>query len=166
MNPNPARAVLRVRSLAPHGINGTQTEIIERLQRLDTDGSISELDVDVWGTSMGMGRAVGRNPSDVRETIAEFEQWADEHGCTLRPAFERRTHRCLESDGADPETVVVLPLFCLGVYDGTTVTAVYPHIDDETVHTIHDGVEALESMAAGDEQLTHETREKRTSPLH
>lgn len=144
-NPRPIRAVLRLRTLAPHGINETQTEVIDRLQRLEADGRIAGFDVDVWGASMGIARSADRNPSDVHEVVTEFERWADDQDCTLRPAFERRSARVPE------ETRVVLPLLCLAVYEAEAVRAVYPHVNGEEVHTIHDGVDALESMSSRDE---------------
>lgn len=39
---------------------------------------------------MGIRQTEGYDPEDTRETVAEFKQWADEHDCTLRPAFDWR----------------------------------------------------------------------------
>lgn len=141
-NPRPLHAVLRLRTLAPHGINETQIEVVGRLRRLEADGRIADLDVDVWGASMGMIHTTDRGLSGVRETVAEFERWADENDRTLRPAFGRRTVHGSE------ETRAVLPLLCLAVYRAGELRAVYPHVEDETVHTIHDGLDALESAAS------------------
>lgn len=139
------RAVLRVRTLAPYGFSETQTEIMDRLQTLREDGPITELDIDVWGATMGADRSDDSAVSPERQRVAEFEQWATDHDCTLRPAFDRRTSSSLlEQD--DPKQIIVLPLICLGIYEERTVQAVYPHVDREEVYTIHDGVEALESM--------------------
>lgn len=140
MNPDATRAVLRLRSLAPHGINGVQVDVIDRLRRLESDGRIADLDVDVWGASMAEDRPVDRTPSEPYETVSEFERWGDEHGCTLRPALRRRY------SGSDSDRPIIrLPLLCLGVYEGEAISAVYPHVDDGDVRTVHDGIEALES---------------------
>lgn len=136
-NPGTLRVVLWLRSLAPHGTNETQTAVIDRLRRIEADDRIADLDVGVWGRSMGLSQPIGRDPSGVREAVAEFERWAAEHDRTLRPAFGRRDVG---------EGRVVLPLLCLAVYEAETVRAVYPHVDGEEVRTIHDGVEELESM--------------------
>lgn len=135
-NPGTLRAVLWIRSLAPHGINETQTAVIDRLRRIKTDDRIADLAVAVWGRSMGLSQTVGQDPG-VREAVAEFERWATEHDRTLRPAFGRH-------DAGEGR--VVLPLLCLAVYEAETVRAVYPHVDGEEVRTIQDGVEAPESM--------------------
>lgn len=147
-NPRPVRTVLWLRTLAPHGINETQTEVIDRLRQLEADGRIAGLDVGVWGASMGVARSADRNLSDVHDVVTEFERWADDQDCTLRPAFERRSARVPE------ETRVVLPLLCLAVYEAEAIRAVYPHVNGEDVHTIHDGVDALESMTSRDEGMS------------
>lgn len=157
-NPGAVRAVLRLRSLAPHGINGTQTAIIDRLRRIEADGRIAELDVDVWGGSIGIHRTADQDPAGVHETVAEFERWADDHGRTLRPALERHEQA---TDGGR----TVLPLLCLAVYDAGTVRAVYPHVDGEDVYTIHDGVAMLESATSGGEASPGSTTEEPTFPL-
>lgn len=43
------RAVLRLRTLGPSGLNPPQIEVIDRLQTLTEDGPITNLDIDVWG---------------------------------------------------------------------------------------------------------------------
>lgn len=161
-NPNPRsiRVVLRLRTLAPHGINKTQTEIIDQLQWFEADDRIAELDIDVWGGSIASNRTADRDPSRVGEMITEFEQWADEHDCTLRPAFEQRNAR------TTGEERVVLPLLCLAIYDANsqTVQAVYPHVNGEDVYTIHDGIEELELLLARSEGSPGQTNEDMAPP--
>lgn len=105
-----------------------------------------------------------------RERVDEFEQWATEQGYTLEPAFHWRG---AESDG-DEESQrrhVVTPLITLAVYTATdieekeegqeeTLQAVYPHVAGKEVRTIQDGVETLESIARGAEQLAHDMSEQ------
>ena len=140
------RVVLRFRTLGPSGLNPPQTEVLDRLQTLseNEDGPVTELDVDIWGASMGITQTADRDPADTRETVAEFRQWADAYGYTLEPAFAWHS-----SDSKDTGNgQIVTPLITLAVYNetGERLQAVYPHIDGEDVQTIHDGVEALESM--------------------
>ena len=72
------RAVLRVRTLGPSGLNPPQIDVIDRLQTLsegeDEDGPLADLDVEVWGTSMGITQRDDRDPVSTRETVAEFMQ--------------------------------------------------------------------------------------------
>lgn len=164
MNADSIRLVLRLRTLGPSGLNPPQTEVIDRLQRLTEDGPIDDLDVDVWGTSMGLTRTADRDPVGTSETVAEFTRWADVHGCTLRPAFDWRS---AESEDADERRSgrVVTPLITLAVYDGERLRAVYPHVDDDDVNTVHDGVEALESMVRDAERSEDEQNERLAAPL-
>lgn len=159
----PVRAVLQLRTLSPSGLNPPQTNVIDCLQTLseDEDGPVTELDINVWGTSMGITQTADRDPVDARETVAEFRQWAEAHGYTLQPAFEWRSADT-ETDG---ESQIVTPLITLALYNGERLQAVYPHVNGNEVNTVHDGVEALEAMGeprdaeqADDEQNDQENR--------
>lgn len=144
MSTDTIRAVLRLRTLSPSGLNPPQIDVIDRLQTLreDEDGPITDLDVGMWGPAMGITQIEHRDPGDMHDTVAEFRQWADVNGCTLRPAFEWRSADS-ETDG---ERQIVTPLITLALYSGKCLEAVYPHMDGDEVNTIHDGVEVLEAM--------------------
>ena len=165
MTADTVRAVLRLRTLGPSGLNPPQTEVIDRLQMLteNEDNSIADLDVDVWGASMGITQTEGYDPEDTRETVAEFKQWADGHDCTLRPAFEWHSTKS-EAEGENQSGRLVTPLITLAVYTEEDLQAVYPHVEDDEVNTIHDGVEALKSMVRDTEQSEDEQHEKLVAP--
>lgn len=166
MTADPVRAVLRLRTLGPSGLNPPQTEVIDRLQTLteNEDNSIADLDVDVWGASMGITQTEGYDPEEIRETVAEFKQWADEHDCTLRPAFGCHSAKS-EVEGENQSGRLVTPLITLAVYTEEDLQAVYPHVEDDEVNTIHDGVEELKSMTRDTEQPEDEQHEKLVAPL-
>lgn len=163
MSTDSIRAVVRLRTLGPSGLNPPQIEVIDRLQTLseNENGPIADLDVGMWGPSMGDTQIEHRDPGDMRETVAEFRQWADMNGHTLRPAFEWRS-----IDSTDTgERQIVTPLITLALYNGERLQAVYPHVNGNEVNTIHDGIEALEAMGepgdaeqADDEQNDQENR--------
>lgn len=163
VNVDSIRLVLRLRTLGPSGLNPPQTEVIDRLRGLTEDGPLADLDVDVWGIAMGITQTVGRDPMGTRETVAEFERWATEQGCTLRPAFDWRSADSEADEGRNG--LIVTPLITLAVYDGERLRAVYPHMDDDEVHTVHDGIEALESVARDVEQPVDEHGERRVVPF-
>lgn len=160
------RAVLRVRILGPSGLNPPQIEVIDRFQTLskDEDGPLADLGVDVWGTSMGIPQTDDRDPVSTRETIAEFMQWADAYGYTLQPAFEWHSADS-EDTGNGQIGQVVTPLLTLAVYNGERLQAVYPHGDGDQVHTIHEGVEALESMAGTGDTEQSEDEQSKNRPI-
>jgi hypothetical protein len=157
------RAVLRSRTLGPSGLNPPQTEVINRLQTLTEDGPIADLDIDIWGVAMGVTQTDDRDPVRTREMVAEFTQWADAQGYTLRPAFEWRS-----TDSTDtPESQIVTPLITLAVYNEERLQAVYPHSNGDEINTVRDGIEALESRGGpGDtEQPEDEQNKKQAVPL-
>lgn len=159
MSADPVRAVVRVRTLGPNGLNPPQIEVIDRLQTLADGGPIDELDIDVWGPSMGSTHD-NRDPAGTRERVAEFEQWATEQGYTLRPAFDWRSGEPVDNEESQRREIVT-PLITLAVYTESEddLQAVYPHVDGEDVRTIHDGVDTLESMAGDTDQSGDEQRE-------
>jgi hypothetical protein len=111
-----------------------------------SDGPIAELNIDIWGASMGLTQD-DRDPDDIHETVAEFKQWADDQGYMLRPAFEWRS--AVPKDGPEGQHGrIITPLVTLAVYTEEGLQAVYPysHGDGEEVRPIHDGIETLESM--------------------
>lgn len=146
MTTDPVRVVLRLRTLVPAGIGSVQSDVIDRLQRLEDEGLITTLDIDIWGLSMGVNGPHNRDPIGTRRTVAEFERWAENHDCTLRPGFGRPDARSTADGESEQRGDVVLPLLCLAVYDDATIRAVYPHTTSEGVQTIHDGLDVLESL--------------------
>jgi hypothetical protein len=163
MTENAIRAVLRLRTLGPSGLNPPQIEVVDCLRALAEDGSIDDLDVDVWGASMGVARTADRDPGRVRETVTEYERWAADRGYTLRPAFDRRNPRSA-GDGAGSHDRVVTPLLTLAVYVGGELRAVYPHVDDGDVRTVHEGVGTLESVTRDAGRSEDERHERRLLP--
>lgn len=157
-----ARVIVRLRTLGPGGLNPPQIEVINHLQTLseDNDSPITDLDIDIWGASMGSTQTDGRDLFGMRDTVAEFTEWAHSQGYTLQPAFEWRS-----ADSVDTEKKqygqISTPLITLAIYTGEHLQAVYPHVDDDDVQTIHDGVEALESMVGpGDAEPVKDEQNK------
>lgn len=132
------RAVLRLRTLAPAGSYGFQREIIDRLDRLDERNELDGFETDVWGAQIPVGSA-----TEQYETYREFESWADRHGVSLAPAFERREIGSLVAE--ETHEAIVPPLVCLALYDrDDEVRAVYPHADGDRIYTVADGVEGID----------------------
>lgn len=110
---------------------------------------------------MGVTQTDDRDPVRTREIVAEYKQWADEQGYTLRPAFDWDATEG-ENDGKGLSGRIVTPLITLAVYTQEGLQEVYPHVDGTEVNTIQDGVGALESMAEpepGDAEAEHEPSE-------
>lgn len=111
---------------------------------------------------MGITQTDDQDPGDTRKLVTDFRQWADEQGYSLRPAFEWRSTETEDTGGGE----IVTPLITLAVYTENTLQAVYPSVSDtdNDVHTIHDGIEALESMAIDTEHKEGEDSRHRERP--
>jgi hypothetical protein len=138
-------AVVYCRSLAPSVADETR-RYLKRLAALEERGAIRGYDVELWGDAISLEPD---HPVERRlcETVDRFEEWAERHGYTLSPAFERCDVRSLVS--AEPREVIRLPVVSLAIYDGTSLVAVYPHRADST-RTVADGLEALERHSASE----------------
>lgn len=146
MRITPLHAVVRLREPTSDEIKETQTDLIERLHQLVAAGTLTHIDIAVWGPSLEANPAHPTDPSPIRETYLEFDQWARRQEYTLAPAFYRRAAGSLVDDVHSE--VIMCPLICLGIYEGETVQAVYPYSDGETVYTIYDGLTELESESS------------------
>ncbi|KYH24106.1 hypothetical protein HAPAU_37490 [Halalkalicoccus paucihalophilus] len=157
------RAVLRLRTLVPRGISSIQSDVIDQLQEFKTEGIIAGLDIDTWGSSMGMSISNDRDSTGTRKLLSEFEQWEEAHNCTLSPAFGRSDTNSSDDGNTEDGTYTILPLLCLAVYNDTTIQAVYPHRTNEEVRTIYDGIAALEARKSTKEQIEITSSEKPTA---
>lgn len=168
MTSSPLRATLKLRSFPAHGITDVRRRTLTRLHRLADVGILSEVDVDVWGSHAVVDAMADRGDAASVEAVSDFERWAEGHGYTLAPAFARRECGSLLDDEAREVTVV--PLLTLAVYEEDELKAVYPHVDDECVHTVDDGLEALETLAppaggrSGDPRIRRDASEESREP--
>jgi hypothetical protein len=135
---------LWVRRNLPYCVRDVEKEAYERLRRLRNRGSVESCSLHLWDTvETAPGERRTEPTADSREKITEFENWADEHGCTLRPGFQTREVNSILTD--DVRRRVVPPILCLAVYEDDTLGAVFPHVEGDRIHTVSDGIERLEA---------------------
>jgi len=108
-------------------------------RRLVESGRLGNLDRTEWPKRV----PVDGCDTAVRDAYLSFVEWATERGVSLRPFFATRECYC-EDEGGMVDWLVV-PAFCLTIYEGERVSAVYPHADATDSYTVHDGVDALET---------------------
>ena len=111
--------------------------VYERLAELQERGHIDDVSREQW---------VKRTPVDdcdeaVQDTYLSFTAWADEEGVRLTPFFQ--TRECFSPSAGEHTDWLVMPAFCLGIYDDTDVAAVYPHNGEAGEETVEDGLQAL-----------------------
>jgi hypothetical protein len=109
------------------GTHDRVTEAIDRTRALEASGQVERCSVATWDKQVVLGDGKSGRSDRGRETLEKieaFESWAAGRNASLYPFFEERTRRSLLTDGA--ETVVVLPVLCLAVYEGERLEAVFP----------------------------------------
>ncbi len=76
-----------VRSSVPATVSERITALLERLQTLEETGILADVQVSQWPAE----HAIGDTDQPTREElVAEFDEWAIEHGYSLEPGFCRR----------------------------------------------------------------------------
>lgn len=152
-----------VRSTVPGPLVKTVSSVTERLQRLQDQGSITECQITHWPPGhAGIADADDARESTRDELVTEFEQWADQHGYTLEPAF-RREEIPLSPLGLgtdDTRERVRVPFVALALYEDDTETdpdtellrGVVPYTDRshtgaERTYTVDEWLSTLETNA-------------------
>lgn len=130
------------RASVPRVVRDRPSSIVERLDRLDSEGRVGSVETHTWPEELCPVEGA------VADRYEEFDAWADANGVALDPFFETRECRCLASDRSD--TALVLPVLCLAVYEGGDLRAVYPHATGDGVRTVDDGIAALATRTDGD----------------
>ncbi|MHB9286224.1 HTH domain-containing protein [Halobacteriales archaeon Cl-PHB] len=125
---------LFVRSELPPPARERADEVTARLAELEAAGEIDAVATRTWDKRV----PVGNCDPEVRDTYLSFTRWANEEGRSLRPFFQTREHY----SKAHGERVdwLVMPAFCLAIYEGEQLSAVYPHADGPETRTVEDGL--------------------------
>ncbi|WP_341850646.1 HTH domain-containing protein [Natronococcus wangiae] len=114
-----------VRSTMPSPLVETVNTVTERLQRLHDQGSITECRISHWPPEHSAVTDAADTEEPTRdELVAEFEQWADQHGYTLEPSFRRQEIPSspfgLGTD--DTRDRIRVPFIALALYEDDTWT--------------------------------------------
>ena len=133
-----------VRSLAPNQCYPQQQAIVQRLRRLETEGTITEFGLDVWGDQIAGSRNVqSERHSRYRTRLAAFRDWAEAHDMSLRPGFQAETIHS-EFTG-ETVTRIRLPIMTLAEYDGGNHRFVSPSSDGDSHFSVTDHIAAIEN---------------------
>ena len=129
--------VLYQRSELPPPAEDRAETVFERVAELERRGHVDEARREEW---------VKRTPVDgcddeLQDTYLSFTSWASENGVQLTPFFQ--TRQCFSPSEGQHTDWLVMPAFCLGVYDDSGVAAVYPHNEESGAKTVEDGLQAL-----------------------
>lgn len=131
---------LYVRADSPAVIGERFNAVIDRLEQLQDEGTITAYRLRQW-PPRGSGRVASREPvssfSSRQEILAEFDAWAERHGYTLQPAFRRKRNVTLGRDEESAEHYRV-PLLTLACYEGETLHGIIPCADGQHTYTVAD----------------------------
>ena len=157
-----------VRPTVPTAADDAISHVVERLERLQDDGTVDEFRIVRWPPD---GDARDGRESTRSEVVAEFERWAEQRGRSLEPAFRRRELPSSPlSPSADPREEVRVPIVTLALYGGddggesdeaATVRGVVPHTDrtaeTNRTYTVDEWLSAAERTGIAVDQPTDET---------
>jgi hypothetical protein len=129
--------VLYERSELPPPAEDRADAVHERLVELEERGHVDAVSREKWVKRMPIDDC----DDELQDTYLSFTSWADEEGVRLTPFFQ--TRKCFSPAAGEHTDWLVMPAFCLGVYDESGVAAVYPHNDDTESKTVEDGLQAL-----------------------
>lgn len=140
--PESVRVELFLRTRAPSDVVERLHELTDRVRRLAADDTVTEVRVRTWTSVQPALEELSDTGRSVTQTVDAFRSWAEQHGCTLRPGFERRETTSMVSRRSATELQV--PIASLAVYEGETLQCVAPCSDGDRTYTVDDCVTALE----------------------
>lgn len=140
----PSRTLeLYVRSLSSSTIGVRLESIIDRLKACVAEGHIEDYTVTVWGERVSTDKAISGTDQGglIRHRIAEFRQWASDHGVTLEGGFETRTVH--SSITGETHEFITLPSVALAARRDNDLEWVVPSSDASGMTTAMDRLESI-----------------------
>ncbi len=134
---------LFVRSLTPSGAAPRQEAVLDKLDRLDERGVVEEYSITVWGEQIAPDTLAAETKTGERivNTVAAFEEWADEHGVSVDRFF---TEQSIGSSVTDERyTAISLPVIAMAEYVGGELRAVTPYQSPNGIRTVADRLDTL-----------------------
>lgn len=117
-------------------------EIISTARTYEEEGLLTEAAVEFWPTEIRLTDET--EETDIVRSYRQFQTWADDEGVSLEPAFTRRKRTSMVSDTS--ETVLVLPVLCLAVYNSGELVSVAPHTTETSQYTVVDALADISSL--------------------
>lgn len=144
-----------VRSSVPAAVSERLTALVERLRTLEETGTLADVQVSQWPAE----HAIGDTDQPTREElVAEFDEWATEHGYSLAPGFCRRQTDPSPLGLDEPCESLRVPLVAFAFYDADgdaddDVQGVVPctksdHANGERTYTVDEWLTTVERYAS------------------
>jgi hypothetical protein len=124
--------------------------VTERLQALSETPLVDEIQLEQWPPQHSVTDG-GRQSRD--ELVREFENWATEHGVSLRPAIRRQTVPSSLAGVHETDTRIRVPVITLALspspadeeIGGVVPYTVTERADTETTYTVSDWLDTAEA---------------------
>lgn len=116
---------------------GPRTAVIDRLSELRTADAIGTFDVETWPDEIALSGHTEH--AEVVDVYREYRDWAEDHGLSITPPFEKRT---VSSLIGGQEEVLTVPIMCLAVYEDDDLSGVYPCSNDDRTWSVTDYLDA------------------------
>lgn len=130
---------LYVRSELPPPARDQADAVYDQLTDLEDQGLLTDVSRASWAKRVPVDEAA----EQFRDTYLTFLDWANSEGVRLRPFFQ--TRECFSDEHGEMRDCLVVPAFCLAIYEEGDLSAVYPHGDDANTYTVQDGLQSLQS---------------------
>jgi hypothetical protein len=118
--------------------------------QLETAAARSDVSVDVnrWSRKVETSANARRVEGDAAalDAYRRYSLWADRADVSLEPAFQTYWDECTFTDKSCE--VILFPVICLALYEEDGLIAVYPHVRDDEVVTVADGLDLIAHVPA------------------
>lgn len=133
--------------------------IRSRLQILEETALVDDVELSRWPPHQPPLVEDDADRANRREWVTAFEQWADEHDCSLKPAFRRQPvpGSLLDDDDDQPvEIRVPVVTLALTTAEERSLAGVVPYTvdygtDDAETYTVDDWLSAAEAATIPDD---------------
>ncbi|MDY7081610.1 MAG: HTH domain-containing protein [Halobacteria archaeon] len=132
--------------------------VVDKLESLDEKGEIEGYNTYDWADEIQLRAKNGDSEgcNFALDKFEEFENWANEHGKSIRPCFDIREYD--SSFTNEKRKVVVLPVMAIAGYEGDELKAVYPCFDGNEYLNVHDFLSMVEEGKFDISETTEEEK--------
>jgi hypothetical protein len=130
--------------------------VSERLQALAETPLVDTVKLEQWPPQQSLIQTGGTSQSPRGGLVSEFEEWATQHGVSLRPAIRRQVvpGSLVDADDAYTEVRVPVMTLALSTKSADTLRGVVPYTvnsqgEESTTYTVGDWLDAAEAESAG-----------------
>jgi hypothetical protein len=143
---------LYVRSLRPRQCCSRQDAVLDRLDALEREGTVTGYEVVVLGRHVPRSVEEARTPfgESVLERLTVFEEWARRNGYSLESVLPERESKS-QFTGEEVRAREV-PQLALAEYEGDSLRFVSPVVRDGEMLTVEERLDAIERGDASDGQ--------------